>query len=114
VNLINNAPWHRARIKAWCPAAAAFSRKRSADQRTAKKLGGKGVIWMKSRGLQSLAEGCPADIAALFEKEDDWRLRAGSRRGIRPPGRQAARDLEKIQDQEAGVPLGTDFPSSSY
>jgi aspartyl-tRNA synthetase len=70
--LLNAALAQGARVKGLViPAAGAFSRKQLDEiNETAKKLGGKGAIWMKKAedGFKSSLKIAPAAIAAFFEK----------------------------------------------
>ncbi len=70
--LLNVALAKGAKVKGLViPAAGAFSRKQLDEiNETAKKLGGKGVIWMKKAedGFKSSLKVAPMDMAALFEK----------------------------------------------
>jgi aspartyl-tRNA synthetase len=70
--LLDSALAQGAKVKGLAvPAAGAFSRKQLDEiNEMAKKLGGKGVIWMKRSedGFKSSLKVAAADIAALFEK----------------------------------------------
>ncbi len=70
--LLNTALAAGAKVKGLAiPAAGAFSRKQLDEiNETAKKLGGKGVIWMKKAedGFKSSLKVAPTAMAALFEK----------------------------------------------
>ena len=71
-DLLNGALARGAKVKGLAvPEAGAFSRKQLDElNETAKKLGGKGVIWMKKSedGFKSSLKVAAADIVALFEK----------------------------------------------
>ena len=71
-DLLNSALARGAKVKGLAiPDAGTFSRKQLDEiNETAKKLGGKGVIWMKKaeEGFKSSLKVAAADIAALFEK----------------------------------------------